>query len=173
MTAGMANARHVLAGMAFGVSQGTMFFIMAAAFYIMGLLIKSGDNSFREVMISFMGIFFAAAGAGQAASMMGDATKATIACHDAFELLDRESDINGMRNLGLTPQGDASTIKAGCIEFTDVHFFYPFRPDVKVLKGVSFSVQAGRSVGVCGPSGGGKSTVMALLQRCYDPMAGS
>merc|ERR1719282_241941 len=116
-----------------------------------------------------MSIFFAAAGAGQAAAMMGDLSKATVAAHDAFELLDRPSQINGMSDEGTIPP---QTIKAGTIEFEDVQFHYPFRADVKVLKGVSFRVQAGQTVGVVGPSGGGKSTIMALLQRYYDPMGG-
>lgn len=86
------------------------------------------------------------------------------------KLLDRQSQINGMFSLGVQPSGN---IQCGCIEFQAVHFHYPFRPDVKVLKGVTFSVQAGQTIGVVGPSGGGKSTIMALLQRYYDPMEGN
>ena len=52
-------------------------------------------------------------------------------------------------------------------------FFYPFRPEIQVLKGVNFKILAGQSVGLVGPSGGGKSTVMSLLQRFYDPQEGN
>ena len=51
-------------------------------------------------------------------------------------------------------------------------FFYPFRPEVQVLKGITFSISRGQSVGLVGPSGGGKSTVMSLIQRFYDPQEG-
>lgn len=58
-----------------------------------------------------------------------------------------------------------------CCEFskTKVKFFYPFRPEIQVLKGVNFKIRKGQSVGLVGPSGGGKSTVMSLIQRFYDP----
>lgn len=167
--------KHVFAGFALGVSGGVMFFIMAGAFLFMADLLKKGDTDWKDAMVAFMSIFFAAMGAGQAASMMGDASKATVAAHDAFKLLDRQSLINGMKNLGPIPTEGSSkeAFKPGCIEFRDVHFFYPFRPDVKVLKGVNFTVEANTAVGLCGPSGGGKSTLMALLQRYYDPAQGT
>merc|ERR1719460_3407903 len=104
-----------------------MFFIIGGAFYFMADLIKGGEEDFKNVMYAFMGIVFAAAGAGQAAGMMGDASKATVAAHDAFKLLDRESAINGMYSLGQTPT-NADHFGFGCIQFKDVHFHYPFRP---------------------------------------------
>eukprot|EP00435_Cladocopium_sp_Y103_P060749 s354_g22.t1 len=67
--------RNWLAGLGFGVSSGIMFFIMAGGFYIASLLIKDGTSDFKSVMMAFMGIFYAGMGAGQAAVMMGDATK--------------------------------------------------------------------------------------------------
>jgi ATP-binding cassette subfamily B (MDR/TAP) protein 1 len=171
--------KHMLAGLALGVSGGVMFFIMAGAFYIMAELMKSGDADAKGLMWAFMGIFFAAMGAGQAASMMGDASKATVAAHDAFKLLDRVSAINGMKDLGPTPtevevaKDNNRNFAPGRIKFKNVKFHYPFRPDVQVLRGVNFEVEQNTSVGLCGPSGGGKSTIMALLQRYYDPMEGT
>ena len=58
-------------------------------------------------------------------------------------------------------------------DFENVHFTYPARPDVKVLNGVSLSIQRGQKVAVVGESGSGKSTVMALLERFYDPDSGA
>merc|ERR1719247_1037455 len=90
--------------------------------------------------------------------------------------MDRVSLINGMKNLGPIPKGAETSSKAfqpGRIKFNNVNFHYPFRPAVKVLQGVDFTVEQNTSVGLCGPSGGGKSTVMALLQRYYDPVKGS
>ena len=160
--------RNILAGMAFGVSNGIMFFIMAGGFYIASFLIKEGVADFQGVMMAFMGIFYAGMGAGQAAVMVGDATKAKVACHDMFQLMDRISAIDGLEPTGETPK----QLEAGQIEFKDAKFYYPFRPEVQVLKGISFSISAGQSVGLVGPSGGGKSTVMSLIQRFYDPQEG-
>jgi len=55
----------------------------------------------------------------------------------------------------------------GRIEFNNVHFHYPTRQDVKVLQGLSFSVEKGQVVALVGPSGSGKSSVVRLLQRFY------
>ena len=57
----------------------------------------------------------------------------------------------------------------------DVEFSYPSKPTVGVLKGISFSVDTDRNrvVAICGHSGCGKSTVISLIQRFYDPDAGS
>lgn len=160
--------RHAIAGIGFGVASGAMFFVMAAGFYFASILIDSGDADFVGVMTAFMGIFYAGMGAGQSAALMGDLTKAKVACHDMFKLLDRQSKINGLEPAGETP----NALEVSCIEFVDVKFFYPFRPQVQVLKGVSFKITKGQSVGLVGPSGGGKSTVMAMLQRFYDPQSG-
>jgi len=59
------------------------------------------------------------------------------------------------------------------IEFQDVHFRYPTRTNVKILRGLSLTVNKGTTVALVGPSGCGKSTVMQLLQRFYDPEQGT
>ena len=55
----------------------------------------------------------------------------------------------------------------GALELRDVHFTYPARPDLKVLKGLSLLVEASRVVALVGPSGNGKSTVIGLVKRLY------
>lgn len=60
----------------------------------------------------------------------------------------------------------------GLIQFKDVNFCYPTRPEVKVLKGVNMKVEPGQTVALVGQSGCGKSTVISLLQRFYDPESG-
>jgi ATP-binding cassette subfamily B protein len=60
----------------------------------------------------------------------------------------------------------------GDVSLDNVHFFYPSRKEVQVLKGLSFSVEAGKIVALVGPSGAGKSTIASLLLRFYDPQQG-
>ncbi len=60
----------------------------------------------------------------------------------------------------------------GTVEFKDVHFNYPSRPDVKVLQGLNISVSPGQTLALVGSSGCGKSTAIQLLERYYDPHEG-
>ena len=61
----------------------------------------------------------------------------------------------------------------GAIDFHDVVFAYPSRPGKVVLDGLTLSLRPGETFALVGPSGGGKSTVGALLERFYDPSEGS
>jgi ABC-type multidrug transport system fused ATPase/permease subunit len=166
MSSGMMR-KHLAGGFAFGLSSGIMFWVCAGGFWFMGYLISEGVIDFKAGMQAFMGILYAGMGAGMASVLTGDVGKAKVAAHDLFQLLDRESLINGLDNVGV-----ADVQHVGKIEFKSVDFSYPLRPELRVLHSLSFSIEAGTSVGVCGPSGGGKSTVLAMLQRFYDPQGG-
>ena len=72
-----------------------------------------------------------------------------------------------------SPNGLKPEQVEGNIEFKDVHFAYPTREEVEVYNGFSLKVEAGKTVALCGPSGGGKSTCVQLLERFYDPSSGS
>ncbi|CAI2357399.1 unnamed protein product [Caenorhabditis sp. 36 PRJEB53466] len=61
----------------------------------------------------------------------------------------------------------------GALHFRDIHFSYPSRKETEVLRGISFSVEAGEKLAIVGSSGSGKSTLTALLLRFYDPTKGS
>jgi ABC-type multidrug transport system fused ATPase/permease subunit len=65
-----------------------------------------------------------------------------------------------------------STPLRGEVEFRNVHFRYPSRLEIEVLKGISFTIQPGEKVALVGPSGSGKSTIISLLLRFYDPQPG-
>ncbi|XP_053623630.1 multidrug resistance protein homolog 49-like [Plodia interpunctella] len=85
-----------------------------------------------------------------------------------FSLLERMPKIDSMAQQGLSPRR-----VIGEITLDDVHFSYPSRPDVQVLKGFSIHVKPGECVALVGSSGCGKSTILQLLQRMYDPLSGS
>jgi len=59
------------------------------------------------------------------------------------------------------------------ITFQAVQFRYPTRPEVAVLKGLSFEIMPGENISLVGPSGSGKSTIISLIERFYEPTAGS
>ncbi|NXL83876.1 MDR3 protein, partial [Alectura lathami] len=61
----------------------------------------------------------------------------------------------------------------GDLEFENVYFSYPARPDIKILKGLNLKVNCGQTVALVGGSGCGKSTTVQLIQRFYDPKEGT
>jgi ABC-type multidrug transport system fused ATPase/permease subunit len=61
----------------------------------------------------------------------------------------------------------------GNLAFDNINFHYPSRPEIEVLKGVSFEAKAGQRVAIVGPSGSGKSTTAALVLQFYHPQSGT
>ncbi|CAM9285909.1 unnamed protein product [Laminaria digitata] len=76
-------------------------------------------------------------------------------------------------NLEITGGKALPRMVAGRVVFKDVHFSYPTRPHASVLGGLTLEVEAGSSLAIVGASGCGKSTVLRLLTRLYDPLSGS
>ena len=69
-------------------------------------------------------------------------------------------------------QGETLESVSGEVEFDRIEFAYPSRPDIVVLSDFSIKIPAGKTVALVGGSGSGKSTVISLLQRFYDPNGG-
>jgi ABC-type multidrug transport system fused ATPase/permease subunit len=63
--------------------------------------------------------------------------------------------------------------QASSVQFHDVHFSYPARPDTEVLRGLSIDIRPGRFCALVGPSGAGKSTIISLVERLYTPQSGA
>ncbi|XP_026313887.1 multidrug resistance protein homolog 49-like [Hyposmocoma kahamanoa] len=90
------------------------------------------------------------------------------AAFNLFKLLERSSKIDALQDAGERP----ISFK-GNIVFDNIYFNYPSRPDVKVLRGLNLSINAGETVALVGSSGCGKSTILQLLQRMYEPDSGT
>ncbi|CAF3891350.1 unnamed protein product [Rotaria sp. Silwood1] len=90
------------------------------------------------------------------------------AAYTLWHIIDTPSKIVSDSESGITAND-----LIGDIQFTNVNFAYPSRPDVPVLNELSFSAQQGETIALVGTSGCGKSTCMQLLQRFYDPISGS
>ncbi|MFT4736407.1 MAG: ABC-type multidrug transport system fused ATPase/permease subunit, partial [Paraglaciecola sp.] len=65
------------------------------------------------------------------------------------------------------------SLRAGAFAFESVQFSYPTRPEVEVLRGISFAIKPGEKVALVGHSGAGKSTIAQLMMRYYEPTAGN
>lgn len=90
-------------------------------------------------------------------------TEASVAAERIFDRIDRVPAIDGEETKGIVLE----SIR-GDLEYENVRFTYPSRPDTTVLKDFNLKVEAGKTVALVGASGSGKSTAIALVQRFYD-----
>jgi ATP-binding cassette, subfamily B, bacterial len=110
---------------------------------------------------------FAAAGLGQLSEVWGEVSAASGAAERLFEILNVKSQVATAASplpMPVPARGD--------VNFENVAFAYPTRPDAMAIGGVSLAVRAGEKVAIVGPSGAGKSTLFHLLLRFYDPASG-
>eukprot|EP00698_Gefionella_okellyi_P017370 TRINITY_DN5061_c0_g1_i1.p1 TRINITY_DN5061_c0_g1~~TRINITY_DN5061_c0_g1_i1.p1 ORF type:complete len:757 (-),score=183.05 TRINITY_DN5061_c0_g1_i1:362-2632(-) len=98
-------------------------------------------------------------------SVYGDFMQAVGASERVFELLDMVPQINAVGGLTLPAV-------TGRVEFEEVVFTYPTRPQQQVLHDIKLILEPGKVVAAVGQSGGGKSTLVALIERFYDPIRG-
>lgn len=130
-----------------------------------GSLVQSGEIPFAD-LLTF--IFYTAFIGGSVAGM-GDlyaqVQKTVGASERILEILEEPSEVNAADELPLFVP------LRGKVQFDDVRFSYPSRPEVPVLKGISLTVEAGRKIALVGQSGAGKSTIVQLLMRYY-PISG-
>ncbi|BFZ60342.1 ATP-binding cassette permease mdl1 [Saitoella coloradoensis] len=130
-----------------------------------GRMVADGTITVGELS-SFM-LYTAYAGFSMVglSSFYSELMKGVGAASRLFELLDRKPSIKTTTGLKL------DHLK-GHIQFKDVKFAYPTRPAVTIFNRLSFEILPGRNYAIVGPSGGGKSTISALIQRFYDPLDG-
>ncbi|WP_271897061.1 ABC transporter transmembrane domain-containing protein [Candidatus Phyllobacterium onerii] len=111
---------------------------------------------------------FAAGALGALSEVWGELSQASGAAERLMEILAEKPAIEAPANPVPLPHP-----AIGSVNFDDVYFNYPSRPDAPALKGLEFNIQPGETVAIVGPSGAGKSTVFSLLLRYYDPVSGS
>ncbi|GLT68950.1 hypothetical protein SLA2020_411400 [Shorea laevis] len=104
-----------------------------------------------------------------AGSMTSDIAKGGSAIRSVFAIIDRQSEIEPEDHDGLKVK---KTFE-GRIELKKVFFSYPARPDQMIFKGLSLKIEAGKNNSIGRQSGSGKSTVIGLIERFYDPQNGS
>ncbi|GAB7355274.1 hypothetical protein MBLNU459_g5817t3 [Dothideomycetes sp. NU459] len=148
-------------------SQSFMFLCTALGFWYGGTLIGKREYDLFQFFLCFSAVIFGAQSAGTIFSFAPDMGKAKHAASELKTLFDRQPEIDSW-----SVDGEKLQTADGFIEFRDVHFRYPTRPEQPVLRGLNLTVKPGQYVALVGASGCGKSTTIALLERFYDPLVG-
>lgn len=152
----------------FGLTGLTGNMIVLSVLYKGSSLVSSGLLSVGSLSAFLMYAGYVGISVSGLTSAYTELSKGAGAADRLFELMDRKS---------LMPLhgGHVVTTQSleGSVQFQDVHFSYPTRPHVPVFSGLNMNVAAGRVVAVVGSSGCGKSSVISLLLRLYDPSKGS
>lgn len=152
----------------YACSQALVFFCVALGFWYGGTLLGHHEYTIFRFFVCFSEILFGAQSAGTVFSFSPDMGKAKNAAAQFKQLFDRKPSIDIWSEEGIKLDS-----VDGEIEFRDVHFRYPTRPEQPVLRGLNLSVKPGQYIALVGPSGCGKSTTIALLERFYDALAGN
>ncbi|KAL3723213.1 hypothetical protein ACJRO7_035400 [Eucalyptus globulus] len=156
------------AGFGLGASQCLTKCTWAFDFWYGGKLVSQGYITFKEVFQTFLILITTGKVIADAGSMTTDIARGSDAMKSVFAVLDRETNIEPDDPRGLKPEKIS-----GHVEVRDVDFAYPARPGAMILKDFSIDIEAGKSTALVGQSGSGKSTIIGLIERFYDPLRGT
>ncbi|CAG9855747.1 unnamed protein product [Phyllotreta striolata] len=150
----------------FGISRSLMFFAYATAMYYGGYLIKGGlyyDKVFKVSQAQIMGTVSIA----NSLAFTPNLKKGLVAARKIKHFLSRLPLIRDKSNARILNKAD------GVINYSNIKFSYPTRPNVEILKGLGLNIPNGKTIALVGESGCGKSTIIQMIERFYDPKSGT
>ncbi|CAG7826351.1 unnamed protein product, partial [Allacma fusca] len=157
---------HIL-GLVSGLSQSLVYLIYGAVIYYGAYLVLHEGAKFQHILILTESLVWTMLTLGQTIAFAPNYGRAKVAGGRILSLLGRKSSIDSSSNVG-----EIITTCEGRISFDNIEFTYPTRKDTKILKGLTVDFEPYKHFGICGPSGGGKSTCIQLILRYYDPASG-
>ncbi|KAM7050153.1 ATP-binding cassette sub-family B member 10, mitochondrial isoform 1-T1 [Molossus nigricans] len=152
----------------FGATGLSGNLIVLSVLYKGGLLMGSAHMTVGELSSFLMYAFWVGLSIGGLSSFYSELMKGLGAGARLWELLERKPELPFDEGLIL----DEKSFQ-GALEFKNVHFTYPARPEVPIFQDFSLSIPSGSVTALVGPSGSGKSTAVSLLLRLYDPISGT
>lgn len=165
MREGFKNA--FFASITYAFAQCVNFLTNALAFWYGSSLFANGEYNLEKFFVVFMAIIFGSMSAGRVFAFAPDIIRGKSAAATIISLLERTPSIDIWSRTGRKLEK-----VEGYVKFTDVHFRYPTRPHVRVLRGLNIEVKPGQYAALVGPSGCGKSTTIGLTERFYETTGG-
>uniref|UniRef100_A0A7S1NMY1 Bile salt export pump n=1 Tax=Eutreptiella gymnastica TaxID=73025 RepID=A0A7S1NMY1_9EUGL len=159
--------KAVIGGFFFGLSQFVIFGSFALSYWYGGQLVSQGEMGMSEVLKCSLAVLMGAMGVGEVYSMAGDQVEGYAASTRVYTILDTEPAIDSN-----STKGSVVEKCTGLLKYEDLMFNYPSRPDVPILKHLDLDISPGQRVAILGQTGCGKSTLISLLMRYYDPLSG-
>ncbi|CAL5023519.1 unnamed protein product [Urochloa decumbens] len=156
------------AGLGLSTSMSLLRCVWALTFWYGGILMAQHHITSKALFQTFLILITTGRVIADAGSMTTDLAKGADAVTSVFAVLDRETEIDPDDPEGFKPE----KVK-GEVDIREIDFSYPSRPDVIIFKGFSLSIQPGKSTALVGQSGSGKSTIIGLIERFYDPLVGA
>ncbi|KHN13869.1 ABC transporter B family member 20 [Glycine soja] len=154
-------------GFAFGFSQFLLFACNALLLWYTAICIKRGYMDPPTALKEYMVFSFATFALVEPFGLAPYILKRRKSLISVFDIIDRVPKIDPDDTSALKPPN-----VYGSLELKNVDFCYPSRPEVLVLSNFSLKVTGGQTVAIVGVSGSGKSTIISLIERFYDPVAG-
>ncbi|KAK3950540.1 P-loop containing nucleoside triphosphate hydrolase protein, partial [Pseudoneurospora amorphoporcata] len=154
----------------YALSQSISFLSMALGFWYGGRLVSYGEYTVTQFYTVFIAIIFSGEAAATFFTYTTSITKAQHAANFIFRLRDSVRPENKDNH---PPDAERRSNGAVSIDCRALEFSYPLRPNTRVLKGVSANIPPGQFVAFVGASGCGKTSLISLLERFYDPTSGT
>ncbi|MEN9958091.1 MAG: hypothetical protein RLZZ474_335 [Bacteroidota bacterium] len=129
-------------------------------------LVAQGDMILADLLTFIFYTAFIGGSVGGLGDIYAQLQKTIGSSDRILEILEDPSEID------LVSQESPKAIEFGKICIENVHFSYPSRPSVEILKGISIDIEPGQKIAIVGTSGTGKSTLAQLMMRFYEPDAG-
>jgi ABC-type multidrug transport system fused ATPase/permease subunit len=129
-------------------------------------LVAQGDLILADLLTFIFYTAFIGGSVGGLGDIYAQLQKTIGASDRILEILEDPSEVDIYENETKVP------LDFGAIDLQDIHFSYPSRPSVEILKGISFTIEPGQKIAIVGTSGTGKSTLAQLMMRFYEPSQG-
>lgn len=147
--------------------MGILYLNYGLSFWQGSRYLVSGEMQLSDILTILLSIMIGAFSLGNVAPNAQAFSTSVAAAAKIYSTIDRKSPLDPM-----TDDGEKLENVEGTVELKQIKHIYPSRAEVVVMTDVSLMVPAGKTTALVGASGSGKSTIVGLVERFYDPVGG-